>query len=415
MAFPDDFLWGTGASSTQTEGAPPLSDWAAWEAAGRAPRSADGNGFAAHHASDFRLYAELGLRHHRLSLPWARIEPRDGRLDDGEVERYRAILTAAREAGIDVWACLHHFTIPGWFEDAGGFADERAARYLWPRWVDRAAELFGDLVHGWKPINEPVAYATGGWLTGELPPGRRDLATFTTVLRLVHLAWVDAARLLRGNGQPIATVANLAPVVAADRTPEAQAAARLVDDVVTGIVVRLQRDGELVVPGAAPVALPEARGLADLVGFSYYNAIAVDGAMNLLPYPPGAPRCALGYAQWPDGLRRVLERLAEELPGQPLLISELGIGTTDDRRRVDQLRESLHIVEDAIAGGIDVRGVFFWTGVDNYEWNHGWSVPFGIVDRERRPKPSAAFVAATVAARTVVGEGPWDEAGPPQD
>jgi beta-glucosidase len=407
MAFPDGFLWGTGASSTQTEGAPPLSDWAAWERAGRAPRSGDGNGFATRYAEDFDLYRSLGLIHHRLSLPWARIEPAEGRFDHGEVERYRVLLGEAKARGISVWVCLHHFTIPGWFEDAGGFADERAAGYFWPRWVDRAAELFGDLVHGWKPINEPVAYATIGWLQGLFPPGRRDPETFWTVMRLIHVAWRDAARLLRGAGQPIATVANLSPVVAADDSPEARAAARTLDEALFGIAVRLQRDGVLALPGRAPMPLDGTQGAADLFGFSYYSAFAVDGAMNLRPYPPDAPLCALGYAHWPAGLSRVLERLAEEMPDQPLLVSELGIGTTDDRVRVAQLQESLQRVEAAIADGIDVRGVFFWTGVDNYEWNHGWRVPFGIIERDRTPRPSAALVADTVASGTVPAGGDW--------
>ena len=189
MEWPDGFLWGTGASSTQCEGAAPASDWARWEKLGRAPASGDGNGFGARYAEDFALLAEHGLTHHRLSIEWARIEPRQGERDNGAIEHYRSILTAARDAGIAPWVCLHHFTLPGWFgDDLGGFLDEKAARYWWPRHVDFVAETFGDLVFGWKPINEPVAYALTSYLMGVFPPGRSDIDDFRTVVRTIHMA-----------------------------------------------------------------------------------------------------------------------------------------------------------------------------------------------------------------------------------
>ena len=105
-------MWGTGASSTQCEGAAPASDWLAWENAGRAPRSGDGNGFAHRYAEDFALLASLGLTHHRISIEWARIEPEPGVHDQAAVEHYLAVLSAARAAGVEPWVCLHHFTAP---------------------------------------------------------------------------------------------------------------------------------------------------------------------------------------------------------------------------------------------------------------------------------------------------------------
>ena len=189
MSWPDGFWWGTGASSTQCEGAAPASNWARWEKLGRAPQSGEGNGFATRYADDFALLADLGLRHHRLSIEWARIEPREGERDGEAVEHYRNVLLAARAAGVEPWVCLHHFTLPGWFgDDLGGFGDEKAAGYWWPRHVDFCAETFGDLVFGWKPINEPVAYALTGFLAGVFPPGRRDVGDFRTALSVIHQA-----------------------------------------------------------------------------------------------------------------------------------------------------------------------------------------------------------------------------------
>src|SRR5580698_2516629 len=103
MRWPDGFMWGTGASSTQCEGAAPASDWWDWERQGRAPISGDGNGFAKRFAEDFAIYASLGLTHHRLSIEWARIEPEEGIYDRAAIEHYREMLAAAHEAGVTPW------------------------------------------------------------------------------------------------------------------------------------------------------------------------------------------------------------------------------------------------------------------------------------------------------------------------
>ena len=101
----------------------------------------------------------------------------------------------------------------------------------------------------------------------------------------------------------------------------------------------------------------------------------------------------LGDAPWSEGLGIVLRRLHDELPGRPLLICEHGVGTDDDEWRTDVLRESLAVVDEAIDDGVDVRGFFHWTGVDNYEWTFGYDVPFGLFTRDREPRGSATMLA----------------------
>lgn len=407
--FPDGFMWGSAASSTQTEGAAPRSDWRRWEEDGRAPRSGDGNGFTTNFADDFRLMASLGLTHHRLSLEWARLEPRPGEHDPTSVEHYREVLRAARDAGVAIWVCLHHFTLPGWFsEDEGGFLDRRARTYFWARHVDWVAETFGDLVHGWKPVNEPVAYAFGGWLTGEIPPGRRDVARFAEALEATLLANHEAWRLLHSGDQPTCTIFNLSPVHAAwpsgderERAP-AQANAKLFDDVIWRSWIRALRDGVLSVPGRPERVVEDMAGSFDLIGFSYYNALSVHADLSTGPYPADARTGPLGYAPWPEGLGHVLHRLGDELPGRPVVVAECGLGTPaaadDDDRRATYLEDCLVQTRDAIADGVDVRGFFHWTAVDNYEWTHGYDVAFGLIDRDRNPKGSAE-----VAARWALG------------
>lgn len=396
MTWPEGFWWGTAASSTQAEGAAPASDWFGWERAGHAPPSGDGNGFATQYADDFARLASYGLTHHRLSIEWARIEPAPGRRDPAAVEHYRAVLEAARAAGVAPWVCFHHFSLPGWFAEEGAFRDDKSRGYYWPRHVAFCAETFGDLVAGWKPINESFAYVAGAYLLGELPPGRRDVEQFFAAYRGILLAQRDAWRELRGGGRPVATIHDLSPLFAIDESVPAERNTRAADELMWDVWMRADRDGELAMPGRAAVEVPDLRECADLIGFSYYSAQAVDREMGFAPYPSGARVGPLGYAPWPEGLGIVLRRLDEELPNRPLLVCELGLGTSvaqpDDQWREDYLRESLAVVDDAVDDGIDVRGVFFWTGVDNYEWRHGFDVQFGLFDRDREPRPSADAV-----------------------
>jgi beta-glucosidase/6-phospho-beta-glucosidase/beta-galactosidase len=201
--------WGTAAAATQCEGAAPGSDWAGWEAEGRVPPSRDGNGFRTRYADDFRLLADHGIVHHRLTIEWARLEPVEGRWSDDEAAHLRLVLLAAREAGVAVWACLLHGSAPGWFtDDQGGWLDHKAATLTWPRHVDRVAEALGDLVAGWVPIHEPDLQARLGYGEGSFPPGRRDDDDRRAARTALRTAEAEAARLLRGGAAPVAVAAS---------------------------------------------------------------------------------------------------------------------------------------------------------------------------------------------------------------
>lgn len=390
--FPDDFWWGTAACSTQTEGAAPASDWAQFERDGRAPPSGAGSGFGSSFDSDFRLLHGAGLPHHRLTIEWARIEPAEGQIDRAAVEHYEQMLAEARDAGIKVWAGLHHFSLPGWFLESGGFLEDRSRGRYWPRHVAFCAEAFGGDVFGWAPINEPVAYAARAYMTGDHPPGGRSPWEYGRALRGIHLAWRDAWRELRGGGPPVMTVYDLSPIFTVEGSRATRDVADDLDLVSWRLWTRAQREGVLAVPGRAEEVVPDLAASADLIGFSYYHAVAVGAEGALVPYPSSERVGPLGYAPWSEGLGLVIRRLFEqELPGQPLVVAAHGVGTDDDGWRRDVLKESLAVVEEAIDDGIDVRGFFHWTAVDGYEWRNGFRVPFGLFDSDREPRESAAL------------------------
>nr|WP_042190467.1 family 1 glycosylhydrolase [Kibdelosporangium sp. MJ126-NF4]CEL19362.1 Beta-glucosidase [Kibdelosporangium sp. MJ126-NF4]CTQ94839.1 Beta-glucosidase (EC 3.2.1.21) [Kibdelosporangium sp. MJ126-NF4] len=379
-----NFIWGTAASAVQTDGSSPASDWWEWEQAGRAPASGDGNGHATRFADDFTLLREWGFGHHRLSLDWARLEPEQGKHDQAAVEHYRQVLTAGRDAGLNLWVCLLHTALPTWFARTGGFLDPSAER-TWAAHVEFVAETFGDLVYGWKPVNGPTSHAVKGYLTGEFPPGHQSRDELGRALKAIHKANFDAALRLRSGGQPVASVQAVTPLFPDDNDTARQAA---------GMLDQLQ--------WASWLGFARHDHYADAFdyhGFSYYYATSVDAQGNPGVYPSDHAVNALGYAPWASGIQAVLSRLATELPGSRFLVSELGYGGQDDAQRAEYLTRAVGLVWDAIRDGVDVAGIFFWTGIDNYEWTNGFDVPFGLFDTSRAPRPSAYVVRDLIAGK----------------
>lgn len=388
MPWPEGFLWGTGASSNQAEGAAPASDWWDWERAGKAPLSGDGNGFATRYADDFAILAGLGLTHHRISIEWARVEPEEGVHDEAMVAHYRAILQAALDAGVEPWVCLHHFTVPRWFAERGGFTTDENRLTAWARHVDWVAETFGDLVRGWKPINELNFYPVVAYAWTTISPGLGDPKLAEVVAEQMLLASAEAAVRLKQTGAPVSSIFALMHIEALDDDPASLAEAQRAYDRLWRPGIELQRDGVLRAPGRPPIERPDLAGAYDLYGFSYYASLGFRHGEMVL-YPEVGPTSPLGYTIWAEGLDRILRRLHDEMPQQPILIAEYGVGTPDDELRATYLEEGLAITEQALADGIDVRGFFHWTAVDNYEWTHGFDVQFGIIDRDRNVRPSA--------------------------
>jgi len=372
--------WGTAASAVQTEGASPADDWYRWEQAGHAPPSGEGNGFAHRFREDFALLRQLGMTDHRLSINWARVEPEQGRIDQEAVSYYRSVLTAAREVGLRVWVCLLHTAIPVWFADQGGFAAQDAVE-TWLRWVELAAATFGDLAGGWMPFNTPLSYAHKAYQLGTFPPGRRDPAQMVAALKTVHTCDFEAALLLRTTGAPTCSNAGLLPLYPADDSTETAAAIAQLEALVWDSWLALARH-------------PRYAQAFDLYGFTYYSGALVTPGRQLLAYPADHQSGPLGYVPWPEGIAAVLHRLHRELPDAGLVVAELGYGGTDDHARCTYLHQALQHIRAAQDQGVPIEGVTLWTGIDNYEWLAGFTVPFGLFDLDRTPRPSARFTQA---------------------
>ena len=390
--FPDGFLFGSSTAAHQVEGGNVNNDWWAWE---HAPDTScvepSGDAIDQWHRypEDFALLAELGQNAHRLSLEWSRIEPAPGEFSGAALEHYRRVLGTLEQLGMTPNVSLHHFTLPRWLAERGGWlapdAVERFARYC-----GRVAAALGDLIPLAGTINEPQIVALMGYRQGWFPPGMRSPGHFrraTERLIEAHVAAVEAIK--TGRGDPQAGVCLQLP---------AFEPARPGDPACEAACAELRRDME-------DVYLEDLAG--DWVGVQYYTRQRVDPARadGFAPAPDGAPLTLMGWEIHPEGLHRAITAAART--GLPVYVTENGIATADDAQRVAYLRSHLAQVARALRDGVDLRGYFHWSSFDNFEWAEGYRPTFGLIgiDRDdglrRIARPSAHAYRAIATTGTL--------------
>ena len=406
IAFAPDFAWGVASSAFQAEGGDVPNDWVAAARRGAAPPN-PGNGFWTKAEEDFALVASLGIRHYRMSVEWSRVEPERGRFDEAAIDRYRAICDAAVAAGLVPWVNLFHFTHPSWLADRGGLL-EAQGRDDFLRYVERLGRALAPHTRHFHVANESMVYVVASYLLGLNPPFVRDAAAAFAMTRHVLALHADAFRILKGL-EPRPTVATievyLDPRPLAPEHAATCAAAERFDAWYHGTLLEALATGWVRVPGREPEEIPHLRGALDLYGFNFYcsTGFAPDGPPGHYSDLADPPRDALGRAVHPGGLEAGLLRVAQALPGVPLLVTENGTPTTDEAFRIRYVAAHLAALAGARRAGADVRGYFHWTAVDNYEWMHGFGpARFGLVGfdpdtLERRVKASGRWLARVIA------------------
>lgn len=407
--FPRGFRWGVATSAYQFEGDNTGADWWAWEARGRirdGSRSGRACDWWRAAERDFDLIAGLHLNAVRLSVEWSRLEPAPGRWDAAAMDRYLAMLRGLRDRGLEPMVTLNHFTLPQWVAVRGGWA-WRGIVGAFAAFVARVVAAAGDLVDRWITLNEPMGYLLSAYLLGQFPPGRRNPVAFVRAVRHSLEAHAAAYRAVHA-AQPAAQVGlavYLRPVVPEHpRGVEAALAARL-DYLLNWLYPDAVRSGWL--PGAGrlrPRANGEVGGL-DFLGVNYYTRTLLrrdvrrPQTLFVRAAPPqGADLADRGFGEiYPDGLLAVLRRARRY--GVPLYVTENGLPDAADRLRPRFLVEHLRRVAQALDEGCPVRGYYHWSIVDNFEWNDGWSLRFGLYALDQRTqartaRPSAALYAA---------------------
>jgi beta-glucosidase len=453
--FPDDFLWGVATASYQVEGAaleggrgPSI-----WDTFSHTPgkvRRGDTGDIACnayHHLDgDLDLLSDMGVLAYRFSISWPRVQPDgSGKVNPEGLDYYRRLAGGLRDRGIEPVATLYHWDLPQPLEDAGGWP----ARDTALRFADYAAivgDALGDEVGRWITLNEPFVVANHGYRTGVHAPGRADdaaAAAATHHLLLGHGLALSALRSAVPPGVEVGFTLNL--TVVRPTTEQAKAVAEEIEAETNRVFLDPVLTGAYPAGAVSPSLLPPAELIhdgdmdiisapIDFLGVNYYRPGTVGwraeddelrrGEDRISGYPgavsvtrDGIERSAMGWPIDASGLFDLLVQLHGQAPGLPLYVTENGMaaedyvdpeGEVDDVERIAYLRDHIDAAGRAIEAGVDLRGYFCWSFLDNFEWAEGYQKRFGLVyidygTQRRIPKASAAYYASVIRGNGLPG------------
>jgi beta-glucosidase len=404
------FLWGVATSAFQLEGSP-HADWTAWDRA--LSEKPDVTDHYSLYKQDLALLRDLGVNAYRFSLEWSRMQPRENTWDEKAIEHYQEVVTILRSYNIEPMVTLHHFTHPLWFiKKYPWHEDASVEKFL--EYVEKiVARLKG--VKFWITFNEPYVLVLAGYFEGCTPPAIRDaplgVAALTNILR-AHAGAYDIIHSMCPQAQ-VSVAHNMAALAPWKKwNPLDRLLSRIakyfynhsmLDAFLTGtlrVKFPLMEERRIAVP---------IKGKLDFFGVNYYTRIH----MRFNPFKKmgvemrhrdidGYGLTDMGWEIHPKGLEKVL-RYALRL-NVPLIITENGIATRDSERKITFMKRHIDVIERCLREGMDIRGYFYWSLIDNYEWLQGLDAHFGLyrVDfntLERTPTNAASYYSYVIKSR----------------
>jgi beta-glucosidase len=441
LNFPADFLWGTATASYQVEGAGHEGGRgeSIWDTFSRVPGAVYGgeSGEVAcdqyhRYKEDIALMAELGFKSYRFSIAWPRVIPTGtGAVNPEGLAYYKDLIGELHKNGILVCATLYHWDLPQALQDKGGWA-ERATADAFAEYAKVCFAELGAEVDQWITINEPLCIAYLGYYYGVHAPGLRDIGLAMRVVHHVNLAHGLAVKAYRQAGfkAPIGITWNPStprPATRSEADKEAAAIARALETEVFMLPV-LGRPYPEIALKKLRLPIPVKDGdmeiigqRIDFIGVNYYNESPVaadrEAPFKYSSRPSWQDTSDMGWPVVPGGLRRQLLWIHAISGGLPIYITENGYARPDvvgpedgrihDRERIRYIREHLEVCADLIKEGVNLKGYFAWSFIDNFEWAFGYTKRFGIVHvdfstQKRTPKDSAYFFRDVIA-----GYGEW--------
>ena len=414
VSFPPGFLWGAATASYQIEGSP-LADGATpsiWHqfthGRGRIMDGTNGDAACDHYhryAEDVRQMKELGLSAYRFSVSWPRIVPEPHRLNQQGLDFYSRLVDSLLGAGIEPWLTIFHWDEPAWLEEMGGFVRRQAVDHL-VEYGDCLFRALGDRVKNWISINEPSVYASLGYVLGYFPPGRhndlRAMFHCSHHLLLGHARLRESMKALSPGGRMGIA---LSQIWISPRNPGSgkdRSAADFMDQALNRFFLdpffrgaypeRVLRKTRGRMPKGFERDLHDMAGSLDFVGINYYQRSVYRWAL-FQPYThakeymdPQAPRSAM-WEIYSPGIQQVLLRLRDEYGNPPCYVTENGFPLPEadgrdplnDPERIAYLSDHIARVGRAIEEGVDCRGYFHWSLMDNFEWAFGHVMRFGLL------------------------------------
>ncbi|MBR1758391.1 MAG: glycoside hydrolase family 1 protein [Lachnospiraceae bacterium] len=419
MSFPKGFMFGAATAAHQVEGNNTNSDcWAQEQMEFTSFNEPSGESVDHYHRykEDIKLLADAGLNAYRFSIEWARIEPTPGVFDENEVAHYRDVIRTCKENGIEPIVTLHHFSSPKWLIEQGGWeAEETVAKFA--NYAKYITEQLGDEIHYICTINEANMGIQIAAISKRMMMAMQKKQSLEGQVQVgINLENPLMERMKKAAEENVKVFGTPQPqVFVSPRTENGdqivmrahQAARRAIKSVKPEIQVGLTlslHDIQAQEGGEAEALrewteeflhyLPYLKD-DDFFGVQNYTRTLM-GPEGSLPVPDGAEVTQMDYEFYPQALGHVIRKVHKELP-IPIIVTENGVAATDDTRRVAFIKEALAGVESCIADGIPVLGYCYWSLLDNFEWQKGYSMTFGLiaVDRstqKRYPKESLTFL-----------------------
>ncbi len=380
LKFPEGFLWGAATSAHQVEGNNINSDWWEWESQPGRFKSGQACDQYNRYESDFEMAKELNHNAHRLSIEWSRIEPKEGEFNLAEIEHYKKVLKALKERNLTVMLTLWHFTLPQWVTDKGGWENGATPKYF-ERFVKRIAPEIAGYVDLWVTLNEPGVYIYETYTDRVWPHSKKSLlGQIKTFLSLTsaHKRAYNYLHSAFPAGKPVGIANNILSFESYHKHSIAEQIAVSLNDLFANHLFYFFT-----------------RNTHDFLGINYYFHIRFKGQGLIAERKDALQQTHdvsdLGWEIYPEGIFEVLTDFADDIP---IYITECGIASTNDDRRNRFLISYLQEVARAIKAGVNVRGFFYWSLIDNFEWHLGFEPRFGLIEidyktLERHIRPSA--------------------------
>ena len=412
FTLPEKFLLGVATAATQIEGGDTDSNWNDWYRKGRITDGSDpatSNDHWLRWREDTELMAAMGIECYRFSLEWSRLMPSPGCPDEAAFAQYRQELELLIEKGIAPLLTIHHFSVPMWYENKGGFSKkENIEDFLCL--VRLVVAHFGDIVSEYITINEPNVYAANSWCFGMWPPGHRSMAETVAVMENMACAHIRAYGIIHSMRREMGcsdTKVGFANHVRIfdPKNPHnichrlfAKAAERLFQ----GALSVAMSTGRFPRPLKNRWGLPEGE-YSDFIGVNYYSRSTISGPADGVR--KNCPKNDLGWEIYPEGIVKVAEKLCAILP-RPIYVTENGTCDLSDSFRSRYIAEHLAAIA---ASGLPFERYYHWCFCDNFEWIEGMHAKFGLValegeEKTRRIKKSGRFFSELIAARGVTEE-----------
>lgn len=407
--FPKDFFWGVSTAAHQVEGGN-YNQWTVWElqnAAGLAktahrrmghlsnwedikPLAENPNNYISgkgvdhfrRYAEDFDLAKSLNFNAFRFSVEWSRIEPEEGQWNEEAIEHYRTYIRELKARGLEPFMNIWHYTLPVWFDQRGGFIKRSNLTYF-ERFVAKLEKEYADQLKYVITINEPNVYTVFSSFTDKWKPNHPGLVNAIRTYLNLATAHKRAYQILKAQKPTlqIGMAAQLGNI-------QAKRPHNMFDEIITKVMRFIWNWW----------FLTYTKRYHDFIGFNYYYTDYFKGTKRV---NPRVPLSDLGWYMEPEGLYPILLRLWARYK-KPMIVTENGLADSQDKNRQWWLEESIVAMERALSEGVDIRGYFHWSLLDNFEWADGWWPKFGLVaiDREhgmkRTMRPSATWYAERI-------------------